>query len=185
MPGDRHYDIIFCRNLLIYFDRPTQEGAIKVLDRLLAKNGVLFLGHAEGSLALSRWFSSARYPMAFAFTRSNDDRRMLNAAPKTTRGQVPRPAKRAIQERRKPAAPPIAPFTDLPAPARRSPWPTSRDKTTLSQRPSAAPIRATWLKRRRCVKPICRTTVRAHRLIICSVWCAMPRAINPSGRIPA
>ncbi len=41
------YDIIFCRNVLIYFDRETQE---KVINRLCAKlkpNGFFFLGHSE------------------------------------------------------------------------------------------------------------------------------------------
>ncbi len=41
------FDIIFCRNVLIYFDRETQE---KVLNKLIDKlkpNGFLFLGHSE------------------------------------------------------------------------------------------------------------------------------------------
>ncbi len=41
------FDIIFCRNVLIYFDRETQKTVIaKLLDRL-KKGGFLFLGHSE------------------------------------------------------------------------------------------------------------------------------------------
>ena len=36
----RRYDAIFCRNLLIYFDRPTQERAVRALERLLTPDGV-------------------------------------------------------------------------------------------------------------------------------------------------
>ncbi len=107
MPGDRHYDIIFCRNLLIYFDRPTQDRAISVLDRLLAQNGVLFLGHAEGSLALSRWFLSTRYPMSFAFYRNSDEHRMRERRAENGRDAPSRPQRRALPDRRKaPATPP-------------------------------------------------------------------------------
>jgi chemotaxis protein methyltransferase WspC len=113
MPGDLHYDIIFCRNLLIYFDRPTQERAISVLDRLLAQSGVLFLGHAEGSLALSRWFSSTRYPMAFAFHRNNDERRMRDRRAQNDSEVPAHPRRHAPQERRKTTTPPRA-FADIP-----------------------------------------------------------------------
>ena len=40
-------DIIFCRNVLIYFDRPTQEKILQKLTRYLAPAGYLFVGHAE------------------------------------------------------------------------------------------------------------------------------------------
>lgn len=46
-PVDRDMDMIFCRNILIYFDKPTQA---KVLSRLcdhLRPGGHLFLGHSE------------------------------------------------------------------------------------------------------------------------------------------
>lgn len=45
MPGD--FDIIFCRNVLIYFDKPTQEQVINKLCKHLRKDGLLFLGHSE------------------------------------------------------------------------------------------------------------------------------------------
>jgi chemotaxis protein methyltransferase WspC len=67
LPGAESYDIIFCRNLLIYFDAETQRRAITVLKRLLAADGMLFVGHAETSLLHDDQFASAKIAMAFAF----------------------------------------------------------------------------------------------------------------------
>lgn len=41
------FDIIFCRNVLIYFDRETQEKVINKLCQHLAPGGYFFLGHSE------------------------------------------------------------------------------------------------------------------------------------------
>jgi chemotaxis protein methyltransferase CheR len=45
VPAD--FDLIFCRNVLIYFERPTQEAVINKLCRHLRPDGYLFLGHSE------------------------------------------------------------------------------------------------------------------------------------------
>ncbi len=45
VPAD--FNIIFCRNVLIYFDKPTQEAVINKLCRHLGRGGYLFLGHSE------------------------------------------------------------------------------------------------------------------------------------------
>jgi len=39
--------IIFCRNVIIYFDRPTQEQLLRKLYRQLPPHGYLFMGHSE------------------------------------------------------------------------------------------------------------------------------------------
>jgi chemotaxis protein methyltransferase CheR len=40
-------DAIFCRNVIIYFDRPTQERLLQKLSRQLVEGGYLFMGHSE------------------------------------------------------------------------------------------------------------------------------------------
>ncbi len=41
------FDIIFCRNVVIYFDRPTQERLLNKFYANLAKDGLIFMGHSE------------------------------------------------------------------------------------------------------------------------------------------
>jgi chemotaxis protein methyltransferase CheR len=46
-PVRARFDAIFCRNVLIYFDRPTQRRLVGRLIGHLAEDGLLFLGHSE------------------------------------------------------------------------------------------------------------------------------------------
>lgn len=73
-PGSLHggpgYDVIFCRNVLIYFDLVTQRRAIDVLGRLLTASGLLFVGPSETALLLDHGFVSAGIPLAFAFRQA-------------------------------------------------------------------------------------------------------------------
>ncbi|TPI72557.1 protein-glutamate O-methyltransferase CheR [Mesorhizobium sp. B2-8-9] len=68
--GQEAYDILLCRNLLIYFNRALQDRALTCLKDLLAKDGLLLVGPAEGALPRLHGFISAEWPLAFAFLRS-------------------------------------------------------------------------------------------------------------------
>jgi len=50
------FDVIFCRNVLIYFDPPTKTRVLAMLAARLAPDGVLYLGGAETVLGLSDRF---------------------------------------------------------------------------------------------------------------------------------
>jgi chemotaxis protein methyltransferase CheR len=54
------FDIIFCRNVLIYFDAPTKSQVLDALRRQLADDGGLFLGAAETVLGLTKAFKPAK-----------------------------------------------------------------------------------------------------------------------------
>ncbi len=99
--GTAAYDAVFCRNLLIYFDRPTQDRAIANLTRLLAPNGWLFVGPSETGLFLGGAFASAKLPLAFAF-------RLAGTTPPAPRvnGQPP--------PRRLPPARVVTPAREMP-----------------------------------------------------------------------
>jgi chemotaxis protein methyltransferase CheR len=47
------FDIIFCRNVLIYFDKPTQERVINKFCQHLKPGGLLFLGHSESIIGMN------------------------------------------------------------------------------------------------------------------------------------
>jgi len=41
------FDIVFCRNVMIYFDGPTQRKVLERIHRVMKPNGLLFVGHSE------------------------------------------------------------------------------------------------------------------------------------------
>lgn len=45
-------DIIFCRNVIIYFDKPTQEALLNRFCRYLSPDGYIFMGHSETLLGM-------------------------------------------------------------------------------------------------------------------------------------
>jgi chemotaxis protein methyltransferase CheR len=47
------FDAIFCRNVMIYFDKPTQANILKKFVPLMKSDGLLFAGHSENFLYVS------------------------------------------------------------------------------------------------------------------------------------
>jgi chemotaxis protein methyltransferase CheR len=50
------FDLIFCRNVMIYFDKKTQSGVVKRFHDVLLPNGHLFIGHSETLTGLDHQF---------------------------------------------------------------------------------------------------------------------------------
>lgn len=113
------YDIVFCRNLLIYFDDIATASAIATLRMLLADDGMLFAGYAEVPAFCAHGFTPLRIPGAFALHK---ERRAEVRAKPGTREAVAAERAQAAPPRLRAAAP--APASTLPsAPAARSPAP--------------------------------------------------------------
>lgn len=108
------FDFVFCRNLLIYFDQPTQQQVFAVLKRLTHVDGVLFIGPAEGSLLGRLGMRSIGIPQSFAFSRHAEPLPEPVALPMPT----PLPVRQPL--RSPPPPPPVRPrpFASVaPAPA--------------------------------------------------------------------
>ena len=54
------FDVIFCRNAMIYFDRPQRERMVREFARLLKPGGYLLVGHAETLIGMSDCFRVIR-----------------------------------------------------------------------------------------------------------------------------
>lgn len=73
-------DIIFCRNVLIYFDDACQQHVVGRLGSALANDGVLFLGPVEMPIATRCGFDQLDYPMAFVCRKAPRSPRNSHAA---------------------------------------------------------------------------------------------------------
>jgi chemotaxis protein methyltransferase CheR len=61
--GER-FDVIFCRNVMIYFDRLVQQRVVSMLERHLRPNGHLFISHSESLNSIAhhlKWVAPAVY----------------------------------------------------------------------------------------------------------------------------
>jgi len=79
------YDILFCRNLLIYLSPEAKKEALAVIKKLLTSEGILFLGHAERQVAVEQGFAGIHRPGVFACRKerrkaSDEKKEIVDAA---------------------------------------------------------------------------------------------------------
>lgn len=67
-----HFDVIFYRNLLIYFDLETTKRVITNLERALTDGGYLFLGHAESITGMNTKFKTINTPATFYYQKGGN-----------------------------------------------------------------------------------------------------------------
>jgi chemotaxis protein methyltransferase WspC len=81
-PEPAYYDAIFCRNLMIYFDRETQQLALDKLFRALKERGVLFVGHAEAAQVNRKHFVQLYSAKTFGYVKvdESNSRKSIRAA---------------------------------------------------------------------------------------------------------
>jgi chemotaxis protein methyltransferase CheR len=71
LAAKRHgiWDVIFCRNVLIYFDKPMKEQVINTFAEQLAADGTLFIGHSETLRDLNTPFQPLAIPQGFCYSK--------------------------------------------------------------------------------------------------------------------
>ncbi|MBY0239172.1 MAG: protein-glutamate O-methyltransferase CheR, partial [Burkholderiaceae bacterium] len=96
----RYYDVIFCRNLLIYFDKPTTADAIARLASMLDDDGILFAGYAEVPSYTQHGFTPLPHRYAFALKKDR--------APAPRYASLPQPGDTVPAPERRAAPRPVA-----------------------------------------------------------------------------
>lgn len=64
------FDLIMCRNVMIYFDDEMKEKVVKMFHHQLADDGTLYIGHSESLRNLDVAFTQVDIPSAFAYRKS-------------------------------------------------------------------------------------------------------------------
>lgn len=67
------WDVIFCRNVMIYFDDAMKAHCAKLFHNQLADDGMLFIGHSETLRNVAVPFEPVVLPQAFAYKKSSNN----------------------------------------------------------------------------------------------------------------
>lgn len=66
------YDVVFCRNLLIYLDDDSRKRVRRRLHDLIKTDGSLFVGNSEAAMFMGEGFKRLAHDKSFAFRRSDE-----------------------------------------------------------------------------------------------------------------
>ena len=67
--GYRRFDVIFCRNLLIYFDDASRKSAAETFYDALNPGGFICLGHSESMSRISSLYTIRKFPQAIVYQK--------------------------------------------------------------------------------------------------------------------
>ena len=70
----RHFDLIFCRNLLIYYDDVSRKAAAETFYDALNPGGFICLGHSESMSRISSLYKVRKFPAAIVYQKSPEAR---------------------------------------------------------------------------------------------------------------
>lgn len=72
MAARRHgtWDVIFCRNVMIYFDDDMKKRCVDLFGEVLAPDGTLFIGHSENIRGLSAHFEQVQVSQGFCYRKA-------------------------------------------------------------------------------------------------------------------
>lgn len=165
----RQYDVIFCRNLLIYFDEPTTAAAIARLSEYLARDGMILAGYAEVPSFVRHGFRRCRTARHSPCARTSNapghrpglpclPARLCRPAPASRipppsrRSEPPHPLRRPWQAFRHAAA--ALPRWRRTRPVPTAPTPAQRPVRSLPATNPCSRTRASWPTPVNCWKPM-------------------------------
>jgi chemotaxis protein methyltransferase CheR len=70
--GYRNFDVVFCRNLLIYFDDTSRQTAAETFFEALNPGGFICLGHSESMSRISSLFKVRKFPEAIVYQKGRE-----------------------------------------------------------------------------------------------------------------
>ncbi len=70
--GQRDLDIVFCRNVLIYFDEAAQKSTVERFYNSMAKSSYLFIGHSESLFGMDTKFQFLKTEWACIYQKHED-----------------------------------------------------------------------------------------------------------------
>ena len=74
MRGFTHLHVIFCRNMLIYFDDVSRRKTVELFYDSLEQGGFICLGHSESMSRISSLFSIRKFPQAIVYQKCGGPR---------------------------------------------------------------------------------------------------------------
>jgi chemotaxis protein methyltransferase CheR len=105
-PSRGGWDLVFCRNVIIYFDTPTTQRVLEQLLRALEPGGYLFLGYSESLFRIFEGFELTEVSGAFLYRKPEEGAPRGQARVTRSMPRLPAQVHHLVLP---PAAPPAAP----------------------------------------------------------------------------